>query len=371
VGVFAKPSNKTKYRLVQEEWTPKRSCKAIPKEAYAALGFHPNMSFEEADARAKQLNLQDKLDKKAIIAATARVKHQTEVASAYLPEWLVKPFMVELTEMYNDNSERLDTVLKHWTTAQKLIAELELDSKNFFAERIKILTFYKLQKWSPDYIKRINRILNLWGGFVSRKTNTFYQPLPKLSNNQTQKIVELREDKDDIRKAAPALKWNDLNNKKSTFEHAGLLSQWNWLFIGLWFGLRPKEIDNLVKQGHLEIKFDDTNKIHVLAVYQTKLTSLPKEKRWKHIPIYCDEQKTALEIIKTGNFKRPLNKTLKRIFSEPIETYSPRKGFTDLMLEKQFSLEDISTFLGHCDISTTWRHYKDKFTFKLPGLKAS
>ena len=101
-------------------------------------------------------------------------------------------------------------------------------------------------------------------------------------------------------------------------------------------------------------------------VYQTKLSSLSKDKRWKPIPLYFTEQKEAFKIIKSGQFKRPLNKTIQRLMDGQIETYSPRKGFVDLMLERGFALEDISTFLGHADINMTWRHYKDKFAFKLP-----
>lgn len=35
------------------------------------------------------------------------------------------------------------------------------------------------------------------------------------------------------------------------------------------------------------------------------------------------------------------------------------------MLVKGFKLEDISIFLGHQDISMTWKHYKNKKEFSL------
>jgi len=72
-------------------------------------------------------------------------------------------------------------------------------------------------------------------------------------------------------------------------------------------------------------------------------------------------------LLENKDFKKPLNKTLRRFFDDKIETYSPRKGFTDLMLKRDYSLEDISLFLGHADISMTWKHYKNKKVYKLPG----
>lgn len=145
------------------------------------------------------------------------------------------------------------------------------------------------------------------------------------------------------------------------------------MFVGLFFGLRPSEIENLKKphtankgKGFFEITYDPNNKVDVLRVYQGKLKNLPEKMRWKVIPIYEPEQVEAIEIIKSGNFDKPLNKTLRRFFGAGIETYSCRKGFTDLLLSRQYQLEDISIFMGHQGIETTWRFYKNKFVFQLP-----
>lgn len=135
----------------------------------------------------------------------------------------------------------------------------------------------------------------------------------------------------------------------------------------MFFGLRPSEIDALTNPKHYKLEFDPQNQIDVIFVYQNKLKHLAETKRWKVIPLHEPEQKTALEYIKNKEFKRPLTKTLKRLFeTKGIDTYSPRKGFTDLMLGRGYQLEDISTFLGHTSKETTWKHYKNKLTFKLP-----
>jgi site-specific recombinase XerD len=127
------------------------------------------------------------------------------------------------------------------------------------------------------------------------------------------------------------------------------------------------EVDNLVDKKFWKITRDTENNVDVLNIYQTKLTSLSKDQRWKPIPVFFKEQKEALNILLTSTLKRPLNKTIQSYLNdEDYESYSPRKGFTDLMLERGFALEDISTFLGHNDINTTWRHYKNKKKFRLP-----
>jgi hypothetical protein len=366
MGFFVRASKRHTFRVIEEKWTPRREAKAVPRETYPLLGFNYSFTLEEAQARAKQINLQNSVDKSKAVGAARRLEHESKVSTAFLPRKYVTSFLDEINETYLENKSRLETILKHWAAAELLISKLELDPKNFFQERNRIFNFYKMKSWSPDYIKRITRILNLWGGHYCRKNNLFYQSIPKLSTHQSQKLVDLREDKKEISRAALSLEWTDLKNVKSKFVTNNLESNWNWLFIGLWFGLRPIEIDNLKKKKLWEITFDKEHNLKVLKVYQTKLTNLPKDKRWKTIPIYFKEQKEAADLIEQQNFKRPLNKTHERYFDKKVETYSPRKGFTDLMLERGFELEDISNFLGHANIEMTWRHYKNKQKFKLP-----
>jgi len=51
-------------------------------------------------------------------------------------------------------------------------------------------------------------------------------------------------------------------------------------------------------------------------------------------------------------------------FGRGYDLYSGRKGFTDLMLTKGQSLENISIWLGHSHISRTWASYRDKGPFQ-------
>lgn len=368
MGFFIRPSPKG-FRVVKEVWQPERKTTTVPRESYHILGFRSDMTLDEAKARAQQLNRQAELEAERIAGAAKRVLEAKEVDSVYLPAKMVGLFVQELELVYEDNPNRLATVLKHWDAAKELIKECKVDPKDFYAERVRLFSYEKKQRWSTYYIKTIRRMLNLWGAFCSRKNGYYFQPLPKLTNNQAQTVTDLRDADEElyVRRPAVPLTYEALKASKVAFEEAGLIHKWNWMFIGLWFGLRPIEIDNLVKgETNWMVVKDPVNKIEVLSVFQTKLTSLPKDKRWKEIPVFLPEQKEALKLIRSGLFERPLNKTLALHLGAGIETYSPRKGFTDLMLARGFALEDISQFLGHHSIEMTWRHYKNKKRYNLP-----
>lgn len=371
MGFLARPkrNDQTSFYLIEETWnssSKKAIQKTVKTAAYPALGFRYDMTLEEAKARASQINQQSQIESRKIAATVKRVEDAKLIDRAYLPAHLCVSFEVELRQNYEDNPERLDHILQHWRAAQLIISALALDPKDFHTERAKFFNYYRDKKWSPNYIKKLNSILNQWGNHCAKKNNAFYQILPKLSASQIERLVDVRDDLEGRKTTAETLSWDALRNKRSTFANEDLTTRWNWMYISLFFGLRPNETDSLHKSKHWRIERDEDKNIDVLMVYQTKLTSIAKDKRWKPIPVYFKEQIEALALIKSGEFKRPLNKTLQRLLEGQIETYSPRKGFTDLMLERGFDLEDISIFLGHQNINMTWRRYKDKKKFKLP-----
>lgn len=325
------------------------------------------MSIEDAKKRASQINQQNEFDRKKMVVAAKRIDDEKQINSAFLPEFLTLEFEKHLKKLYLDSESRLSNVLKQWSIVKKILSKLALDPVNYSKNGDEFYLYYREKKWSPDYIKKLNWMINQWGLFYCKKNAQFYEPVKKLNNTQREKINDLREDLVGKKGPADPLKWGDLKSKKENFENAGLVLQWNWMFIALWFGLRPKELNNIKLEKHFKIEQDFEHKIKTLQVYQSKLITKPKNERWKIIPVYFEEQKVALKLIESGEFKKPLNKSLNRFFSTKIETYSPRKGFTDLMLSKGFGLEDISLFLGHSDISMTWKHYKNKKTYRLPA----
>ncbi len=367
MGFMVRKSSKYPYRLIEQVYTPKKTEKVIPRESYISFGFNPSMSIEEAKKRASQLNKQNELERKKMVDAARRIENDKQIDFAYLPKSAVSSFEAQLKKLYSDNESRLNNIMKQWTIVQKMLSKLALDPVNYGKNQDEFYLYYREKKWGPDYIKKLNWLLNQWGAYYCKKNGQFYDPVKKLTLIQREKINDLREDLPGKKGPADPLKWEKLKAVKSTFANEDLILKWNWMFIALWFGLRPVEMGHIKNGKHFKIENDFEHKIKVLQVYQSKLVSKPKAERWKTIPVFFEEQKEALRLIESGDFERPLNKTLKRLIADKIETYSPRKGFTDLMLIKGFSLEDISIFLGHADISMTWKHYKNKKTFKLPG----
>jgi integrase len=355
------------FRVIEETYSPIRKVVTVPVTAYASLGFRPDMSLEEAKARASQINKLTNLQSKKISASSRRVELLNTENKLYLPASDVERFETELSEMYADNPYRHEITLRYWRAAQLLILELGIDPKDFRASNHRLINLFKKRKWSHDYIKRITRILNMWGACVCRHRGSLFEPLPKLSSIQVQSINDKRDGLKGVRTEAVPLSWTTIKNKRTTFENDGLIAQWNWLKIAAVFGLRGLEVDNLKKGKQFGfVKYDSHQNVQVLMIYQTKLVSVSKEHRWKPIPVVLPEQKEAVLLIHSGEFKRPLHKTLHRIFGDGIQTHSPRKAFTDYMLDNGFQLEDISTFMGHHSIDMTWRKYKSRRKFNLP-----
>lgn len=134
---------------------------------------------------------------------------------------------------------------------------------------------------------------------------------------------------------------------------------YNWLFISVWFGLRPHEVDNLADSKTWRKSVNKRGRV-LLHVYQPKLIKVPRPKRWKVIPLKHEDQTKALEIIESGNFRQPSHNVMHTWFGEAVTPYGGRKGFTDLMLEKGEKFAEISMWMGHTTLDRTYRDYKDK-----------
>ncbi|MEQ1722190.1 MAG: hypothetical protein ABL930_03380 [Pseudobdellovibrio sp.] len=342
----------------------------IEPTEYHLYGLKSDMSYEEAQQAAKQYREKTKLERHQTQVALKIQRTKKSVDKIYLPSHLTEPFIAELEVMYKNNHERLETVLQHWTSAQKIIEDIKQTPDRYFENRFAIYGYFKTKAWSPDYMKRITKILNQWGSFYGRKTGKYFEEIPRISGSWKEEVLDAREDKEHVRLPAQPLEWVHLQNSQTEFKNNNLEEKWNWMFIAFHFGLRPSEVDSLKNPKNFKIELDVVNKVQVLRVYQSKLKMLAKDYRWKTIPIHSKKQKKAIELIKLGQFDRPLTKTIKRIIGEKFDTYSPRKGFTDMMLADGWQLEDISVFMGHSSIETTWRHYKNKATFKMPKRAA-
>lgn len=363
---------KKSFRVVLETYSPRKTI-TIDREEWPRFGFRSDMTVEEAKQTARTLNERHQYQRLTLGKEIRERQRQSEINNLVLPEDLVSKFEIHLKEEIAQNTDRFDTIIKHWHTCQRIISKLELHPWDFADKKNKILSEMKSKKYSVDYVGKLIRMMNLWGFFFSKQTKKFFQPIPKPTKIEFSRIYDARKTSEGIRKPAEPLSLTKLMENKSLFLESDLEAQWNWMYISLAFGLRPIEVDSLKNRTGFEIikRMHNGEQIQILSVYQSKLISVSEKERWKYIPIYEAEQKLALAFIEKKNFKRPLVKTIRRILGSGYDCYSGRKGFTDLMLARGYQLESIATFLGHRNLDTTWRHYKNKFDFVLPERKSA
>lgn len=141
----------------------------------------------------------------------------------------------------------------------------------------------------------------------------------------------------------------------------------NWIYLSVWFGLRPQEVDNLHDSSLWRVETLATGR-KILWVFQTKIIELPPEDLWKPIPIIFEQQEFALRIIESGTFKWPLTKTVRKYFGKGTTLYGARKGFLDLMLSKGQAFDNVSISRGHLALERTWKSYKRRRKFHLVGF---
>jgi len=356
--VYRSGKNGFRLYLVDYSLKPKKQTK-IEHEAYVALGFSKNMSFEEAKARKNQINAERKVEFQKVINITAARKQQSLLRSAFLPPELIKAFEYHLEELgYDRTDKQKGKIFSRWNTVQKIILHLEVPIEKYARNRVKIYRWLEKNKYAPDTVKKHIRTLNMWSEFNADKFDRTFEPVKLPVADHKQAIRDVYIDSEDYRSESDPLSPEILEKIRSDLTVVG---NYEWLFISIWFELRPGEVDNLKNSKNFDVKFDKDNKIDILWVYQSKLGRVDREKRWKLIPILYPEQQKALEYFKAKEFKRPLLKTLKKYAPGYITLYGGRKGFQDLMCNsKGRSIYEVSQWLGHQSIEMTLKRYRNR-----------
>lgn len=333
-----------------------------PKVAeYHTYGFDPMWPLQKARERLKQVQAQDKVERinNRKAKAQARIRERKLVDSAYLPEKLCREFEVFLSRKIGFGDGRLPSRIdSHWLGAQKMICEVQTEPKDYEEYSERFYQYVIKHKYSPSYLQKMLRIVNYWGYFVCRHQKQAFLPVRWPQGIWKERIADAYFDQRPHGLESAPLLPNELEKARSSL----LTPAYNWLFISVWLGLRPSEIDALTdkkKMKNWRIEKDKQG-ITILRVYQPKLVSIEREKRWKGIPILFDQQVQALDFIKSGEFKRPLTKTIHLHISDRHNNYGGRKGFMDLMLSLGQKFENVSVWLGHTTLDRSLRNYKNK-----------
>lgn len=353
----------TWYVYYQHYVEGKRKQEIVPKLAQKDLGFRPEMSVDDAKGRCKHLNSERCLLKEKIRLSAKRVTGLRSLDGTLFPPKMIEEFDRLLDEENFGSTVHLQKIRSHFEFVQTMCKALRILPIEYKPNAKKIYKYFIKRQISINYCSRIVSLLNRWGQFYCKTSGVYFDAVPVPRGIERSAIVEAQASKQGngdtdlgVRVESLPLTPEDLQRAKDKFK----VEQFNWLALSIWFGLRPNEVDGLKKQKNYRLEFNKKKNIRVLSVYQSKLKSVSEPKRWKKIPILFTEQVECLDLIVSGAFARPLNKTVRKYVGRGITLYGGRKNFVDLMLAKGQSLDNISNWLGHKDISTTWRHYKDK-----------
>lgn len=344
----------------QWEKDGKRYQETVEPAAAAAIGLTPDLSVDEARRRVKTLNRNNRLERVGLLTAAKRALNLKTTDSALFPPELVEAFQAEIerdVELHGTSEHRRIRLFGHFNKIQELSVELKLQSKDYAIQARDIYAYFQRRRYSVNYVQKLISMLNRWGRFVGRSTGVHYEPIPQPRGALKANISKLQRAKGrSVHRESAPLTWPILRSLESklTPEH------YRFMFISFAFGLRPIEVDGIfADKASWKVVTDRTTGVKILEVYQSKLTSIDEQDRWKLIPVIFDEQEQALDYIKLGA-KRPRSYHITEASRGAYTLYAGRKGFTDWMLEQGQSLEDISAWLGHKSIERTWRHYKDK-----------
>jgi hypothetical protein len=337
----------------------KRIDKDIPREDWKRLGFHEDMTFEEACSIRDTLNAQEKIkrEEESRIKIKATVTAKASKYSAYLNPMYVAEFETSvLIDPLEVDGEKKNKRMSFWLAAQKMIVELKLDPQDWYERRNEVYAYFAKNKYSPSYMNKVLGIANQFNYFIARKKKLPFYPIPAPRGRAKAVVAKRYLDKNGGR----GQESDPITPAQLESKHSALKPElWNWLYLSVWLGLRPDEVDKLhdPKYHRFEKQKDG---IIILWIYQTKLILVSEDKRWKPIPLLLKEQLKVQEIIKSKEFKRPLAKTIRSHFGEHTTLYGGRKGFVDLMMSNDQPLEYISQWMGHTTIDRTIRSYKDK-----------
>lgn len=343
----------------------------LPETEFQRLGFHAEMTLEQAKARRDQLNAQAHLQatEEKRVAIGRRLEREEKTLDAYLDRSDVAEFeqTILFARLESDSPRNRAKVDSHWRMARRIICELKLEPQDWEFHRKRFYDAFAKRKLSPSYTQKIIAILNLWGRYHSRKYRKFFELLPFPRGHEKERIADRYYDKNEHGNVSEPITPEMLANVEGRIS-----PEWyHWFYLSVWFGLRPFEVDQLAKPPDPRTwTIGAAGGAPFLAVYQTKLSAVPREKRTKIIPCIVKEQTEGLRIIREETFTRPShNRHIHPYFGEHVTLYGGRKGFAQLMRGLGQSIEDYTSWLGHQTMERTFKDYKDKQAINFTPVK--
>lgn len=350
---YIKP-NRVSWSLYEEKWIDnKRVQVKVPNLAYQHIGISPTLSLADARKRINVINKEKKIDRHQAAQAARRIAVIGFHDEMFFPNEMIIEFTERVRSMSAGQQDHVDKLFSHFKFVQAMIVELKVLPKDYAEDAHKFYQYMIQKQCSVDYSKKLIQMLNMWGKFVAKKQGSFFDAAPTPPRKFRGTIAKAQRNKVGVRKESERLTLEMLTKLKVQLP----IKQYHWLFTSLWLGLRPIEVDQL-SGTKLDMQKNDAG-IMVLAVNQTKIETEDESESLKYIPILFKEQEAAIAFLRAGEVERPTPRLLKKLSGEKIDTYCARKGFVDLMQSLGQQIDHASIWMGHKDIKTTLKHYKN------------
>jgi hypothetical protein len=257
----------------------------VDPDRWHALGIHKLMTIEEAKVRAKQLNAQDYLRGqeeriKKIELQDAELRKRFD---SVLPEEFVAEFEKRFIKARDSETiagkRKTSRARVTWKAAQKLIVAVQIDPSEWFYYNNEIYDYFFQKKYSLRYCHSILNLVNRWGYYISRKLAKPFMAIVRPRGYERQRLIEAYYGK---------TKYVRRPSAQLTPEHLMEISlkmnqpNFNWLFLSVWLGLRPQEIDNLHDKSLWKLEIPIKGR-KILWVFQTKIVALPHHLQCLHL----------------------------------------------------------------------------------------
>ena len=354
MSTFYVKKSKKSWSLYEEIWTEgKRKQVAVPAMAYPKVGIDPTLTVAAARARIKQVNKERKVDRSQASASARRVALIGHFDGVFFPQNYIEQFTERVKSASAGNEAHVRKLFSHFNFVQAMIKEVRVEPKNYAEDVHKFYQYMIGRQCSVDYAKKIIQMLNMWGRFVAKQQGSFFEQAPMPPRKFRSSLAKAQRNKKGVRRESERLTTTLLAELKGALNGR----RYRWLYISLWLGLRPIEVDQLAAEGLTLDQHDDG--VDVLVVNQTKIEGEEEADSLKYIPLLFPEQRQAVAWLKAADIERPESKELQTLTGLTIDVYCARKGFVDLMQSLGQQVEHASIWMGHKDIKMTLKHYKN------------
>nr|BFD65109.1 hypothetical protein HAGR004_01310 [Bdellovibrio sp. HAGR004] len=377
---YARKSGKNWYLMIETYLDGKRSQRPVDQARYHDLGFSKTMTLEQARARVREVNKLDRQKKseyRAKIFSAKRAEWQKSIDKIYFPPEILESFLQDIKDTPKIKTKYLNRLVRCFEVVTEMIPKhVQAQPHQYNSSIKKIVNYFCKQKYSISYSSDIIMVMNMWAKHYAKHKGVYADLIEKMAPAYREAIKDAHDTKEEsIRKRALPITRDEIENMRSQISKLNHeeMSYCRWVVASWLFGLRPSELDRFVLGDQGEDRVLLENGVKCINVKQTKTVNKSGFRHgYKKIPILSKEQEDALEEILTKPTRRPhpdwMDKKLRikdkkyRPQGHKFDCYSGRKGFIDLMLSPEYNqkLENISVYLGHSSVTTSYVHYKDK-----------